>query len=127
MKRLLLVFLVLTSITLSASNESNFPLGVYSHLGNKELVYDNKDLFVAWMDSLSYNTNIMELFPVVNQFDGYVYPESDFVNLLGQMDGAGIDAIVTDRCWTIDFPYSAHSLTKSNFVRLEAELKNELK
>jgi len=125
MKRLLLVFLVLTSITLSASNESNFPLGVYSHLGNKEFVYDNKDLFVAWMDSLSYNTNIMELFPVVNQFDGYVYPESDFVNLLGQMDGAGIDAIVTDRCWTIDFPYSAHSLTKSNFVQLEAEFKGE--
>jgi hypothetical protein len=112
-------------VAISASNTSNFPLGVYSHLGNKEFVYDNKDLFVALMDSLSYNTNIMQLFPVVNQHDGTVYPESDFISLLGQLDGAGIDAIVTDRCWTPALPYSTHSLTKSNFVQLEAEFQNE--
>ncbi len=125
MKRTLLTALALLAVTLFASNTSNFPLGVYSHLGNKRFVYENRDLFVAWMESLSYNTNIMQLFPVVNQFDGYVYPESDFVSLLGQLDGAGIDAIVTDRCWTSALPYSTHSLTKSNYVRLEAEFKNE--
>ena len=92
MKRTIVVVVALIVTALSASNSDAFPLGVYSFLGNKQFVYLHKDSFVSWMDSLSYNVNIMELFPEGTQPDGQiVHSQSDFSGLLSQLDGQGID------------------------------------
>ncbi|HNX37979.1 MAG TPA: hypothetical protein PKI15_06430, partial [Candidatus Cloacimonadota bacterium] len=125
MKRTLLISLALVAIALFSSNSSIFPFGVYSYLGNKGLSSVNRDAFISWMDSLSYNTNIMELFPEGYQPDGIVHSESAFSDMLVQMDKSGIDGIVTDRCWNSNNKHSAAYLTKSNYIRLEAEVKDE--
>jgi hypothetical protein len=125
MKRMIVAVVALIVTALSASNSDAFPLGVYSFLGNKQFVYLHKDSFVSWMDSLSYNVNIMELFPEGTQPDGQtVHSQSDFSGLLSQLDGQGIDAIIMDRCWKDAlYEFSPYYLTKSNYIKLEAEVE----
>ena len=123
---------ILLVILLSVSTLAGFTLGVYSHLGNKQSPYDNRDFLIAIMDSLSYNAAILELFPTPNQWDGVVYSETDFSSLLNQLEyhsseesSSLMDAYVTDRSWTNAYQYSSYSLSKSNYVRIEAEFSNE--
>ena len=120
MKRLALLLCLIIALPLFAFHSDPFPLGGYSYLQNSNSYYvQNKDAIIAAMQDLGYNLNTIEI------HNGDKNPSE----LLTLLDRAGIDAILTDKCWNNDANDSRHyglvALSTSNYHRFEAEFTSE--
>jgi len=63
MKKVFLVFILLTTIGLATARYSDqFPLGTYSYLSEKPWFVNNLNALSGAMNQLGYNSTIMETF-----------------------------------------------------------------
>lgn len=112
----LVILLIVLSVGLQALHSDVFPLGTYSYLQNGNAFFrEHRAQIISEMKALGYNINIIE----TNNSD------KDLNALLKDLDEAGIDAILTDKCWSNDPKdlkhYSVVALATSNSYRFEAE------
>ncbi len=120
MKRLAILLSLIIALPLFAFHSDPFPMGVYSYLQNsKEYYIKNKHDIIAAMKDLGYNINVIEI----------QNSDPNPSELLTLLDEAGIDAILTDKCWVNDPKDSRHyglvALSTSNYHRFEAEFTSE--
>lgn len=116
-QRILIVLaLLLAANSLAALYSDKFPLGTYSYLQTANTFFaQNRAELIREMQELGYNINIIE----TNN------SEKDLNSLLKDLDMAGIDAVLTDKCYSQDPKDSKHysivALATSNYHRFEAE------
>lgn len=120
MKTKVMIILLLGAwIALGALHSDLFPMGTYSFLQNgKNFFRENRAQIIKAMQDLSYNITIIE----TNNSD------KDLNSLLKDLDEAGIDVVLTDKCWSNDprdsKHYSVVALATSNSYRFEAEFES---
>lgn len=112
----LILLLLSLSLSLSAFHSEDFVLGTYSYLQNGNAFFrENRAQIIREMKALGYNMTIVE----TNNSD------KDLNSLLKDLDAAGIDVVLTDKCWSNDpndpKHYSVVALATSNYYRFEAE------
>jgi len=97
MKKSILIVVLLCVVVAYANNQEDFQLGVYSHLSNKQYIYDYRTLFKDWMKTLSYNVNIVNLYLEGTQPNGeWAYDLAAFATMMEEMNADSIDAIIND-------------------------------
>lgn len=115
-QRILILLALLLTASLAALYSDGFPLGTYSYMQTANKFFSkNRAELIREMQELGYNINIIE----TNNSD------KDLNSLLKDLDLAGIDVVLTDKCYSPDPKDSKHysivALATSNFQRFEAE------
>lgn len=109
-------FLLLILLSSAVCKAAIFPLGIYSYLGNKKHVYDNREDFIDYMHDLGYNTNLIEIFsPGSTSYDFYD-------DLYTKLNDKGIKAIVMDKRKNEHYP--SYGLSTGSYYRFEAEYED---
>jgi hypothetical protein len=111
-----LMYLLLALSTIAGAHySSSFPIGTYSYLGNKSLVYDYRDEYCVFMKDLGFNTNIIEI------FSPHSTTVTDYADLYHKLNLNGLDSIIMDKRWSASDTYSTYALSTGSYYRFEAE------
>lgn len=119
----LLAIVCLLLISSLCSELAEYPIGTFSFLGNKQWAYDHRDAFNAYMDTLGYNTSIIELFSTdYPAIDGTV--STNLAGMFNSMEAHGLKAAVMDKAYSPSTNNSSYAYTTGSYMRFEAEFSD---
>ena len=111
----MMMVVILVSNVYASVFSSQYPIGTYSYLGNKNYVYNNRDAFCSYLHDMGYNTSIIEVFSPGGT------TVTDYNDLYDKFYDHELDAIVMDKRWDMNNQYSTYALSTGSYHRFEAE------
>lgn len=116
---LAIVCILLSSVLFS----TDYPLGTFSFMGNKEWAYFHRNAFNTYMQQLGYNTSLIELFPTTYpNIDGPV--SSDLAGVFSSMRDHGLKAAIMDKMYSPSEIGSSYAYTTGSYMKFEAEFSD---
>lgn len=117
---LAIIMLLLAASACFAKHSDTYLFGSYSYINHGDKFFQNNSRnLAAKLKELGYNITVMD----TNNND------KSLAELLEILDNNGIDAFLTDKCWSTDpnnsRNYALVGLSTSNYQRFEAEFANE--